>query len=237
MPDLTALPAMPGGKPKQAPPPLQPVPAPASVEPAGPAPDQAPLGSSAAAGAPASALLWDNGSAAAPIEGHGSLRPEPGLGTGAAVTAARRSADVGPAPNGAESHAGVPAPHAGSSVRAGQQVCGLHTCARATPHICCAIAWLTVWQRISPEPTNCAERLMCKVASWFKLVLQVAFKQAKHDGMCAMRQRPASPAGVAANGHIQAPRAPAQQATAKARVRGCAGSVRTARPSMTALST
>ena len=146
MPDLTALPAMPGGKPKQAPPPLQPGPVPARVQPAGPAPDQAPLASSAAAGAPGSAPARDAGTAAARIEGEGSLRPKPGHGTGSAVIAAGRGADGGPASNGGGPHAGVPAPHAGSNVRAGQQVRGVYS--------------------IQGPYTSCANGMDLKTCSW-----------------------------------------------------------------------
>ena len=177
MPDLTALPAVPGGKPKQAPPRLQTVPAPASVQPAGPAPDQAPLASSAATGEPASAPARDTSSAAASVEGEGRSRPEPGLGMGSAMAAAGRGADGGPAPNGGGLHAGVPAPHAGSHVRAGQQVCGLPTaCMGQTSHVLCkqhelkactspAIIWLMCSMTL-PESTLCARCLMRKIAPW-----------------------------------------------------------------------
>ena len=145
MPDLKALPAVPGGKPKQAPPPVQLVPAPASAERAGPAANQAPRARGAAAGAPASAPTRDS----SPETGHsgvpGTMRQASGLGAGSGAAAAGHGAGGGPASNGAGSHAAgaglpkppaesasspksgaaVPAPHAGSHERAGQQVRGL----------------------------------------------------------------------------------------------------------------
>lgn len=127
MPDLTALPAMPGGKPKQAPPPVQLVSAPASAERARPALNQAPPADGAAAGAPGSAPARDTGSAAVPSEAIGSLRPEAGPSAGSGVAAAGRGAGGAPASNGGALQAGgaaALAPHAGSHDHAGQQVSG-----------------------------------------------------------------------------------------------------------------